>query len=66
MAVRLKFDDQQRPDVLLIPKGGWLHSGHCGNALIPAKLTDAGECAVYYDTPVRLVKQDAVSVNVVD
>lgn len=57
LAVRLKFDDRQRRDILLIPKGGWLSGGHCGNALIPAKLTDAGQCAVYYDTPVRLVKQ---------
>lgn len=58
LVVRLKFDDQQRRDILLIPKGGWLSSGHCGNALIPAKLTDDGECAVYYDTPVRLLKRD--------
>ncbi len=55
--VRLRFDDRQRKDIVLIPKGGWLQTGHCGNALIPAQLTDDGGCAVYYDTPVRLVKQ---------
>jgi len=63
LTVRLKFDDRQRPDILLIPKGGWLRSGHCGNALIPAELTDAGQCAVDYDTPVRIVKQDAITVR---
>jgi anaerobic selenocysteine-containing dehydrogenase len=63
LTVRLKFDAQQRPDVLLIPKGGWLRNGHCSNALIPARLTDAGECAVYYDTPIRILKHDADPVN---
>jgi len=56
VAAQLKFDARQRRDIVLIPKGGWLHRGHCANALVPAKLTDDGECAVYYDTPVRLVK----------
>ena len=54
LTVRLKFDDQQRRDILLMEKGGWLSAGRCANVLIEAQVTDAGECAVYYDTPVRL------------
>ncbi len=54
MQVRLKFDAQQRTDQLLMDKGGWLHAGRCANTLIEAELTDDGECAVYYDTPVQI------------
>jgi anaerobic selenocysteine-containing dehydrogenase len=54
LQVRLRFDDNQRKDVLLMEKGGWLSAGRCANVLIKAELTDAGECAVYYDTPVRI------------
>lgn len=54
LEVRLKFDARQRPDVLLVPKGGWLKDGRCGNALVRAEVTDAGECAVYLDTAVSL------------
>ncbi len=52
--VRLVFDARQRRDVVLVPKGGWLHRERCANALTPARLTDAGEGAVYYETPVRI------------
>ena len=55
LTVRLRFDARQRRDVLLMPKGGHLGDGRCANALIPARQTDAGGGAVYYDTPVRLV-----------
>jgi anaerobic selenocysteine-containing dehydrogenase len=54
LKVRLRFDTQQRADVLLMEKGGWLSAGRCANVLIKAQLTDDGQCAVYYDTPVRL------------
>lgn len=54
MTVRLRFDDRQRRDVLLMAKGGWLRDGRCANALVPAQVTDAGGGAVYYDTPVSL------------
>ncbi len=54
MVVRLRFDRSQRRDLVVVPKGGWLHAGRCANALIPARESDAGGCAVYYDTPVRL------------
>lgn len=53
--VRLAFDPRQRRDVVLMEKGGWLRAGRCANALVKAELTDAGGCAVYYDTPVRLL-----------
>ena len=51
LQIRLKFDSNQRPDVLLMDKGGWHSAGRSANALIDAELTDDGECAVYYDTP---------------
>ena len=55
LEVTLKLDDRQRRDVVLMAKGGWLHTGRCANAIIPAVTTDAGGGAVYYDTPVRIV-----------
>jgi len=55
LIVRLKLDPRQRRDMLLMDKGGWLHAGRCANALIRARETDAGGCAVFYDTPVRLL-----------
>lgn len=55
LTVRLKLDPRQRRDMLLMDKGGWLHAGRCANALIRARETDAGGCAVFYDTPVRLL-----------
>jgi anaerobic selenocysteine-containing dehydrogenase len=51
----LRFDERQRRDVALMPKGGWLSRGRCANVLLRARTTDAGEGAVYYDTPVRLL-----------
>jgi len=57
LTVRLRFDPRQRRDVLLMEKGGWLHEGRCANALVPGRATDAGGCAVYYDTPVRIVPE---------
>jgi anaerobic selenocysteine-containing dehydrogenase len=58
MRVRLRFDDQQRKDVILLEKGGWLSAGRCANALITASLTDDGECAVYYDTLATVVSDE--------
>jgi anaerobic selenocysteine-containing dehydrogenase len=55
LTVRLCFDPLQRRDVLLMEKGGWLSAGRCANALVRAAETDAGGCAVYHDTPVRLL-----------
>jgi anaerobic selenocysteine-containing dehydrogenase len=55
LRVRLALDPRQRRDVALMSKGGWHHRGRAGNALVPARTTDAGGGAVYYDTPVRLL-----------
>jgi hypothetical protein len=38
-----------------------LSAGRCANALIAAELTDDGQGAVYYDTPVRLRVLDAAT-----
>lgn len=53
LQVRLEFNTKQRRDVVLMDKGGWHFQGRCANSLIKAETTDAGECAVYYDTAVR-------------
>lgn len=55
LTVRLKLDPNQRRDIALVPKGGWLNRGRCANTLIKAETTDVGDCAVYYDTPVRIL-----------
>jgi predicted molibdopterin-dependent oxidoreductase YjgC len=55
MPVRLRFDERQRTDIVLMEKGGWLFTDRCANALVAAELTDDGQCAVYYDTPVDIV-----------
>ncbi len=55
MDVRLRFDDRQRTDILIMEKGGWLSANRCANMLVDAELTDDGECAVYYDTPVQIL-----------
>ncbi len=54
LTVKLRFDPHQRPDLVLMEKGGWLHAGRCANALIEAQVTDDGQCAVYYDTRVQI------------
>ena len=40
LEVQLKFDDQQRTDILLMDKGGWHNSGRSANALVKGELTD--------------------------
>ncbi|MBM82400.1 MAG: molybdopterin-containing oxidoreductase catalytic subunit [Planctomycetaceae bacterium] len=55
ITVRLNFDDRQRTDMLVFPKGGHFKDGNCANALIKAQETDDGGCAAYYDTPVCLL-----------
>ncbi|MBI3267578.1 MAG: molybdopterin-dependent oxidoreductase [Planctomycetes bacterium] len=54
LRVRVRFDDRQRRDVVLVPKGGHFDRGASANALIRARLTDAGEGAAYLDCRVRL------------
>lgn len=52
----IRFDDRQRRDVVIVPKGGPHHRGLCANALVAPRLTDAGEGAAYLDCRVRLVR----------
>ena len=63
LEVLLTFDECQRTDVLLMPKGGWLSAGRCANVLIPAEMTDLGGGACYYDTPVCLKPLEESSRN---
>ena len=52
----VRLNENQRQDLALMDKGGWLSAGRCANALIAAEASDEGGCAVYYDTPVKLLK----------
>lgn len=54
--VRLRFDAAQRPDVVIVPKGGSYDRGNCANALVRARLTDEGEGAAYLDCRVRFAR----------
>jgi anaerobic selenocysteine-containing dehydrogenase len=53
--VTVRHDRLQRRDVALMAKGGHLSRGHCANALIRARTTDAGDGGALYDERVRLV-----------
>ena len=54
MRVRLRHDPDLRPDLVVVPKGGWLRHGAAANALVRAATTDLGLGAAYYDERVRL------------
>ena len=54
LRARLKLDPLQRRDVVIVPKGGHFDDGTCANALVKARLTDAGEGAAYLDCRVRI------------
>lgn len=54
ITVRVAYDPNQRPDVVLLPKGGHLKDGRCANVLVRARATDLGEGAAYYDEGARL------------
>jgi anaerobic selenocysteine-containing dehydrogenase len=54
VTVRLRFDPQQRRDVVIYAKGRWGKFGG-PNALVRARETDAGGGAAYYDQGVRIV-----------
>ncbi len=54
MKMRIRMSRNQRLDIVLMDKGGWLSAGRCANAITPGEASDEGLCAVYYDTPVRL------------
>lgn len=59
MRARLRFDDGQRKDVVIVPKGGHFDRDACANALVRARTTDAGEGAAYLDCRVRIRPADA-------
>lgn len=54
LRVRVVHDDDVRPGLVVMAKGGQLRDGRCANALIHARETDDGGGAAYYDEPVRL------------
>lgn len=54
MTVRLRYDDQVHPRLVLLPKGRMLRQGGCANDLIEARETDIGGGANYYEEPARL------------
>ncbi|MFK7742996.1 MAG: molybdopterin-dependent oxidoreductase [Planctomycetota bacterium] len=54
LVAELRFDDRQRRDVAIMPKGGWFGRGHSANTLIQAKPTDIGLGAAYLDCLVRI------------
>ena len=54
LRARLKLDPLQRRDIVIVPKGGHFDSGTSANALVKARLTDAGEGAAYLDCRVRI------------
>ncbi|MEM7678178.1 MAG: molybdopterin-dependent oxidoreductase, partial [Myxococcota bacterium] len=54
MPVTVRHDNQQRPDVAHMAKGGQLRDGRCANVLVQAVETDHGGGAAYYDQGVRL------------
>jgi anaerobic selenocysteine-containing dehydrogenase len=54
LRVVLRFHEGLRSDIVLMDKGGWLAAGRCANLLIRGELTDLGEGANYYDTPVDI------------
>ena len=54
VTVRLRFDPEQRRDVVIYAKGRWGKFGG-PNSLVRARETDAGGGAAYYDQGVRIV-----------
>jgi anaerobic selenocysteine-containing dehydrogenase len=51
---RLRFDDRQRRDVAIYPKGGHYDRGQSANSLITARATDIGLGGAYLDCRVRI------------
>ena len=47
LEVTVRLDDDVRPDLALLPKGGMLRDGQCANLLIEAIETDDGGGASY-------------------
>jgi anaerobic selenocysteine-containing dehydrogenase len=58
LEVALHLDASMHPELVLVPKGGWLAHAQAANALVAAQLTDIGLGAAYYDQAVRLEAAD--------
>lgn len=54
LTVRIAHDPGQRPDLVIIPKGGHFDRGGAANALIRARATDDGDGAAYQSARVRV------------
>jgi anaerobic selenocysteine-containing dehydrogenase len=54
LRIRVRHDASMRRDMIVVPKGGWMSQGRAANAIVRARLTDAGEGAAYYDERVRV------------
>jgi anaerobic selenocysteine-containing dehydrogenase len=60
MPAVLQLDDGLHPDVLLAPRGGWLKTGRCVNALVSPKVSDKGHTAAYYSQKVTLLPSEEI------
>ena len=56
LKMKLRLNTEQRGDLAVTDKGGWLSAGRCANSITNAEESDQGGCAVYYDTPIRITK----------
>ncbi|GAB4256972.1 MAG: molybdopterin-dependent oxidoreductase [Thermoleophilia bacterium] len=54
LEAELHVDPRLHPKLAACPRGGWLEFGQGVNAATQALVTDLGECAAYYATPVRV------------
>jgi hypothetical protein len=55
LPVQVRHDPQQRRDVALLAKGGYLRENRNANLLARARATDLGGGGALYDEPVRIV-----------
>lgn len=57
MPAVLKADDGLHPEVVIAPRGGWLKTGRCVNALIAPHVSLQGHCAAFYQQKVTLIPE---------
>lgn len=56
LAVRIACDGRMRPDVALLPRGGWNSLGHGANELTLDLVSEVGNGTPYYSTRIRVEK----------
>lgn len=56
LRVVVRYDEKQRRDVVKAEEGQWIKYGRGVNILVPALMSNYGECPSYYETRVRLEK----------